>query len=231
MTDPLLELETLLDELPAAIEARQLGEALAAVLRAVGVAAAPLSHLEAMVPVAALDVTWPPRDRTSADKATGWLLQVAREAQSAASQAELRELTPKLSGFPDRVSALEAVLCGAWQERLAAQYKPFVTLAEFLGRVLEFQAASNDMSASVAVLLERTKQFPPTEEDLREVTAARVAVNRICEELSDSTIGLAQFLLTLVNGNATLGMLTPELQRWLADHGAAEMVGLTLKVT
>lgn len=227
MSDPLAQLEELLQQLPAALDAKQLGDSLTGAVRASESAAPAVARMEAWTPLLPLVAKGLRSNRVAMDRALAALSVVSTAAASAARQEELRALAERLNTVSERVDDLAALVKQAWQDHVE-QFKRYESLADFLMQI-PAQHATGRQLAVLARSLQRTRSFPPSAADLTTVAGAPQAIAEACEALNSASDDLARFLLELVSGRATVQDLSPEILGWLADNKIGNAVSLTLQ--
>jgi hypothetical protein len=231
MTDPLDELEDLLARLPEALREKSLGDALSTAVHSVERAAPGLTKLESIAPVAlAVSRSLRPK-RALVERLTERLVAVGEKANSADNQEELRDLATRLAGVPEWVGDLGMAVKQAWQEELETDFRGYAGLAEFLERVPDLRPVGVSLGAITKSVLGKAAPFPPDAATLQSVEDARQGVAAACTPLASTSTDLAAFLLQLVGGRATVADLSPDVQRWLVEHGVVHSIGLMLKAT
>lgn len=225
MTDVLGELESLLPELPMALERRSLGESLARVaslLNDIILAAQRLSDIFDTadligfgdVPEAAEKMD----DLSDAAKDMASLLINANDA------ASLHQIERDLPHFKSTIASALLAIKQRWRTEVAADYRPFLSLGQLLSKI--------DHSNSLGVRMVKLGEDANASLSVTQADQFKLAVERLIDTRrlleSEKTSFTADeqvdnFLNGLAQGQAKLRSVSPDVFRWLSEHDALDL--------
>ncbi|NKK03280.1 hypothetical protein GFL63_31875 [Rhizobium leguminosarum bv. viciae] len=225
MTDVLGELESLLPELPMALQRRTLGESLARVaslLNDISLAVQRLSDVFDTsdiigfgdVPEAAEKMD----DLSDAAKHMASLLMNANDA------ASLHQIERDLPHFKSTIASALLAIKQRWRTEVAANYRPFLSLGQLLSKIdhgnglgVRMVKLGEDANASLAV----------TQADQFKLAVARLINTRALLESEKTSFTTDEqvdnFLTGLAQGQAKLRSVSPNVIHWLSEHDALDL--------
>lgn len=225
MTDVLGELESLLPELPVALERRSLGESLARVaslLNDISFASQRLSDVFDTadlvgfgdVPEAAEKMD----DLSDAAKNMASLLINANDA------ASLHQIERDLPHFKSTIASALLAIKQRWRTEVAADYRPFLSLGQLLSKIDH----GNSLGVRMVKLGEEANvSLSVTQADQFKLAVARLIDTRALLESEKTSFTADEqvdnFLTGLAQGQAKLRSVSPEVFRWLSEHDALDL--------
>ncbi|CAN7751753.1 hypothetical protein [Rhizobium sp. LjRoot258] len=225
MTDVLGELESLLPELPMALERRSLGESLArvaSILNDISLASQRLSDVFDTadligfgdVPEAAEKMD----DLSDAAKNMASLLINANDA------ASLHQIERDLPHFKSTIASALLAIKQRWRTEVTADYRPFLSLGQLLSKIdhgnslgVRMVKLGEDANASLSV----------TQADQFKLAVVRLINTRALLESEKTSFTTDEqvdnFLTGLAQGQAKLRSVSPDVFRWLSEHDALDL--------
>lgn len=222
MTDPLVSLEALLPDLPAAVEQRRLGDGLARATAALKTSTRQIERIEALLELAQ-DLAY------GSDEVQAETVEAVRdEAREVGGHFEAAETPLNLDkavqqyerDLSPAVHNLDRNVRQHWQLVTARQFQPLVAVGELLSRIdagsdLGKRLAACGASASTPTSLTGRPLLEHVQALLRE--RERLQARRR-EEHGEGDI--AAFVNALAENRASLGMVTEEVRAWLEENHA-----------
>lgn len=232
MSDALLEAEELLEQLPAAVSRRTLGERLGKALIELRNADRQVERMKDSLKIAELIKFGGPHhqrevltDMVDCALSVGEDLEKARDAE--ALRKAVFEYTTDLN---QSIAALERSIREHWRAVVAERFQPLLGLGDLLasmnvpnelgqrlkscaqkGQASVNAGSTKDLRTSIEELLEEYDNL----QDERE------------EEIGEDEVG--DFINALADKRATLAMVTSKVREWLEDHDALDRLGITTR--
>jgi len=225
MTDALEELESLLPDLPQALERRSLGESLARVgllLNDINASAQRLSDICEIAQTIGVEEV--PELVDKLDDLIHDAGDLASMLMSANDPVSLRQVEHDFPKFKTAISGTFTAIKQRWRTQVARDYKPFVSLGRLLSKIdhgssLGARMVALGEEADASLLLAQADQFKLALKRLIETRA------RLEQEKTTFTAGeeVDLFLSDLAQNQARLRSVTPDVLRWIADHDALDL--------
>lgn len=232
MSDALLEAETLLEQLPEAVSRRTLGERLGKAITELRTAGHQIQRMTALVETADMTGFGTPAhqremltEMIECAQAVGEALEDAEDAE--ALRAAVYEYSTDLSRA---IAALERSIRDHWRAVASERYQPLIGLGELLtsmnvannlGPRLVACGRNGVNSANVASAADLHGAVSTLSKEYDALQAERAA------EIDEDEVG--EFINALADKRATLAMVTPKVQAWLAEHAALDRLGITTR--
>lgn len=233
MTDRLVELEGLLEALPAAVDQRRLGDRLHTSMETLQTAERSVERIEAIVDLAALLDLDSTGQGHSVAKVRQEALEVGEWLETAATDQDLRDAVHEYKeGLLRSLSATELAVRAAWAAFAAQKFRPLVAL----GQLLQSINVEAELGASLVETGQRA--IKPREgvsakalaQEVRTLLAEQTTLqDERAKLISEGAIG--QFITALAEQKATLAMVTPDVRAWLEQNGALERFSLMPRST
>jgi hypothetical protein len=224
MSDQLQELETLLEHLPNAVERRRLGDRLNQSMESLRTSDYQIGRLKAVLELADLtEMTAGPQGQAIADLREE-AFDVGDALEVASTDDELRDAVHQYKEDLLRsLASCELVVRNQWKIIAAQRFRSLGALGVLLKRI----GVEPELGAKLAAAGERANRAG----DLTPATAMCTEVKSVLAEqealqaergdrLSEGPIGA--FITALAEHRATLEMITPEVQAWLAENHALD---------
>ena len=232
MSDALLEAEELLEQLPAAVSRRTLGERLGKALIELRNADRQVERMKDSLKIAELiKFGGPHHQREVLTGMVDCALSVGEDLEKARDAEALRkavfEYTTDLN---QSIAALERSIREHWRAVVAERFQPLLGLGDLLasmnvpnelgqrlkscaqkGQASVNAGSTKDLRTSIEELLEEYDNL----QDERE------------EEIGEDEVG--DFINALADKRATLAMVTSKVREWLEDHDALDRLGITTR--
>lgn len=223
MSDTLLELESLLAELPVAVDQQSLGDQLNKASIALSNATQQARRLQAVLRISAIvDFEQVPEQAEMVKLARQTARDVAESLEHATDSNALRaavwdyekELTPALN-------SLDRAVRQQWRRVVDEQFQPIIGVGDLLSRL--------DRDTGLGAKLEncgrraRDLNTPAAQDLLRQIEALMTDLEALRLECATTLGGeVGDFLSALAEGRATLAMITPNVHRWLTENGVLD---------
>ena len=229
MSDPLLEAEELLQQLPTAVSRRNLGERLNKSLIDLRTADRQIQRMKVSLEIAKLIEFGGAHQREVLTEMVECALSVG-EALAEADDAEaLRKATIEYTtDLNQTIAALERSIRDHWRAVTLERFQPLVGL----GQLLTSMNVSNNLGSRLVNCGQRgvaSANAGSSAELLATVTALLSEYNALqaerAAEIGEDEVG--DFINALAEKHATLAMVTPKVHAWLAGHGALDSLRIT----
>lgn len=224
MSDPLEELETLLEQLPEAVDRRRLGDRLNQSMVTLRSADHNIERIEAVAQLADLTGMTAGGQGQVVQKLRDEALEVGEWLESASSDDDLRDAVYEYDKVLLRTLAnCELAVRNHWSVLAAQTFRPLVAFGELLQRInvepeLGARLVETGRRAVKAVDMGSAKALSS---EVRELLAEKDALQaERAERISEGEIG--SFITALAEHKATLEMVTPKVHEWLTDNGALD---------
>lgn len=225
MTDVLEDLETLLPDLPSALQRRALGESLSRVALQLGELRAMAQRLSDLLDVS--DMTGFGQSPEEAEKLdnllydANLLTSLLTQADDVTSLQEIEEQVPLLrTSLGNTLGAIKQ----RWRSQVQTEYRPFHSLGSLLSKIEDTSALGKRM---VQLSDEATATLSTVQVDQFKAAISRLLQRRaeIDKERTSFTADneVELFLGSLAKGSAKLESVTPAVLRWLAEHDALDL--------
>lgn len=232
MSDPLLEAEELLQQLPTAVSRRNLGDRLNRSLIDLRTADRQIHRMKVSLETANLiEFGGPAHQREVLTEMVECALSVG-EALAEADDAEaLRKATIEYTtDLNQTIAALERSIRDHWRAVTLERFQPLVGL----GQLLTSMNVSNNLGSRLVNCGNRgvaSANAGSSAELLANVTALLSEYNALqaerAAEIGEDEVG--DFINALAEKHATLAMVTPKVHAWLAGHGALDSLRITTR--
>jgi hypothetical protein len=231
MTDLLASLETMLEELPEAVDRRKLGDRLTQSLETLKTADIDIGRLTAILDLAELSgyATTPQAEA---------LFELQEEAhavgealETASTDVTLRDAVLDYEkGFKHALSRVELAIRAHWGLFATEKFRPSATLGELLHRIgVERDLAGRMQGCGQRGLAIGSGGSLP---DLVARASSHLAELEAIQQERAGTIGegdVGNFINALADQRATLAMVTGEVRAWLEHNHALERFNLSLR--
>ncbi|MDB5414226.1 MAG: hypothetical protein JWR10_2561 [Rubritepida sp.] len=232
MGDALLEAEELLEQLPAAVVRRELGDRLGKALNDLSTSDRQVRRIKDALKITKLiQFGSINHQREALTTMVDWALTVGEDLEKAQDAEALRKAVYDYTKDLNKsIADLERLIRQHWQSVVTERFQPL----RGLGELLALMNVSNDLGqrlkrcgemgqASTSVvsnteLLSTIENLLAQYEDLQEERR---------REISEDEVG--DFINALAEKRATLVMVTLKVREWLADHNALDRLGLTTR--
>lgn len=232
MTDALLEAEELLEQLPAAVSRRTLGERLGQALVELRSSERQVERIKDSLKIVRLIKFGGPRhqrevltDMVDSALMVGENLEAARDAE--ALRKAVFEYTNDLK---QSITKLEHLIREHWRTVVAERFQPLSGLGELLasmnvpnelGQRLKLCSQKGHSSVSAGSINDLLSRIESLLQEYDHLQAERK------EEIGEDEVG--DFINALADKRATLAMVTPKVRAWLEDHDALDRLGITTR--
>ncbi|BAL73770.1 hypothetical protein [Bradyrhizobium cosmicum] len=230
MSDKLLELEILLNQLPGAVERRRLGDRLRQAVDVLRDSEYRVNRTRAVLELAHLtefQQSSPQGDVIDKLKEEAW--EVGDALQNATTEDELKNAVYDYDRVlkPALASADKAVRIH-WSRVVDERFRPI----ELLGELLERIGIAGDLGQQLRDCARRG-MASTNNSQLTEIVAnaknllAELSVlqKRRAEAIGSGNVGT--FVNALAEGRATLELITPDVREWLEMNNALDRLGVT----
>jgi hypothetical protein len=232
MSDALLEAEELLEQLPAAVTRRTLGERLSKSLSELSTADRQIQRMRIALEITVLiKFGGASHQRKLLTEMVNCAQSVGKALEEASDAEDLREAVYDYStDLKQAISALEQSIREHWRVVAIERFQPLVGFGQLLSSVnvpnklgdrltsCGQRGVASANAGSFSDLLAAVKSLFSEYDALQAERAA---------EISEDEVG--DFLNALAEKRATLAMVTPRVRDWLANHGALERLGITAR--
>lgn len=232
MSDALLEAEALLADLPDAVSRRSLGERLCEATTALRTADHQISRMRALVEMADLTGFGKRAEQNEVfEEMVDEALSVGDALEEAEDPAALRSATFEYSNTLNRaIASLERSIRDHWRAVAAERFQPLLGL----GTLLTSMNVANNLGTRLAACGQKAMNAG-TAGSASDLHTAAVALwseydtlqAERAAEIGEDEVG--EFINALADKRATLAMVTPKVQAWLADHSALDRLGVTTR--
>ncbi len=232
MSDALLEAEGLLAELPGAVSRRSLGERLSEATTALRTADHQIGRMSALVKMADLTGFGKRAEQNEVlEEMVDEAVSVGDALEQAEDPAALRSATFEYSNTLNRaIASLERSIRDHWRAVAAERFQPLLGL----GALLTSMNVANNLGTRLAACGQKAMNAG-TAGSASDLHTAAVALwseydalqAERAAEIGEDEVG--EFINALADKRATLAMVTPKVQAWLADHSALDRLGVTTR--
>jgi hypothetical protein len=225
MTDALLELESLREAIPEALQRRKLGDNLGHATSRLADALRQAGRLSALVHVAIeLGAIASPRTREMVRSAADKADSLGLDLQTAASGEDLKAIS---EDYPELISALRLLdqhVRELLRSFIEPEFRPLVAIGGVLKKIEDAALLGGKLQALGTEALDQIERNPPAEQLAPEISRLRAERAKLQAELKAfaNHPEVEIFVNTLTAGGATLAQVTPAVLRWLKDHNALE---------
>jgi hypothetical protein len=224
MSDALVELEALLEELPAAVERRSLGEALTGASAKLRTAEHQVERIKALLSLADLvGFGSAPGQDDLVEDLRSEAADVGEALEAADKPDELERAVWRYEkDLAGEIGALDRALRQHWTQLSGRLFQPLVAVGELLRRIsgeselgdqlvaCGREAQSIPTGTPAPALLEAVRRLLTTRDQLQEQRRTALGEGEV-----------ADFINALAENRATLAMVTAEVRAWLDEHGAS----------
>ncbi|MBX5227513.1 hypothetical protein HJC06_13930 [Rhizobium sp. NLR9b] len=225
MADVLEELESLLPELPMALERRSLGESLARVALLLNDITAATQRLSDICEISdIISFGEVPEVVEKMDDLIEEAAQLASLLMNANDAASLHQIERDLPHFKSTIGGALGAIKQRWRTQVATDYRPFLSLGQLLSKIdhgnclgVRMVKLAEDANASLSVM--QADQF--------KLAVARLIDTRALLESEKTSFTADEqvdhFLTGLAQGQAKLRSVSPDVFRWLSEHDALDL--------
>lgn len=232
MTDALLDAEKLLEQLPAAVSRRTLGERLGTALVELRNSDHQIERMESSLKIAELiKFGGPDHQREVLTGMIDWALSVGEDLEKAQDAEALRKAVFEYKNdLNQAIASFERSIRDHWRAVVAERFQPLFGLGELLASMnvpneLGPRLKSCGQRGQASVNAGSTKDLLSSIEDL--VDEYDDLQKEREEEIGEDEVG--DFINALADKRATLAMVTSKVREWLADHDALDRLGITTR--
>lgn len=225
MSDSLVELETLLEELPAAVDRRSLGDALTGATAKLRNADHQAERIAALLGLAELiDYRGGPGQEDLVEALRAETTEIGDALEAAESRTDLeRAIWRYEKDLGNEISALDRALRQYWAQVSGRMFQPLVAVGELLRRIGGEAELGNALLACgrAAQAIPTGTPAPALLAQIRNLLGTRERL----QERRRAALGegaVADFINALAENRATLAMVTAEVRTWLDTHGASQ---------
>lgn len=220
--DALLNLETLLPDLPAAIGNRRLGDTLSQAMAKLHNADYQIDRIEALLTLSAELGFGEAKDVLEEVLDAAYVTGEALEGAETAAQLDKALFSYEQTLIPS-LNNLNRNLGQHWRTVVARQFEPMIAIGNLLSKI----DAGSNLGAELAACGSRARATNDglggraLLDHVQTLLAQREQLQqRRREELGDGDI--ARFINALAEDRATIDLLTPEVMVWLNTHNALD---------
>ncbi len=232
MSDALMDAEALLVDLPDAVSRRSLGERLGEATTTLRNAEHQIQRMTALVEMAELvGFGNRPEQKEALEDMIEEALSVGDALEEAEDPAALRSATFEYSNTLSKaISALERSIRDHWRSVATERFQPLIGL----GALLTSMNVANNLGPRLTACGQKGLNAA-TLGSATELHTAAVALwveydalqTERAAEIGEDEVG--EFINALADQRATLAMVTPKVQTWLAEHAALDRLGVTTR--
>jgi hypothetical protein len=231
MSDPLLELEELLPQLPAAIERRRIGESLGKAAEELRDAPQQIQRFSAVLDIARETAFASDTNQAAAmEDLLECAVSAAKLMSSAQTADQLRSVQDGYKEFTQALRNLDRQLRPHWSRVVDRDFGPLCAI----GSLLEKIDGTAELGRRLTTCGRNAQKVGDkiSAEDLRDVIA-RLHQERNALEIERASVTkdpeTDRFLNALAEGKATLRLVTPRVQAWLEQNGALDQFTITAR--
>ncbi|MES3100517.1 hypothetical protein [Sphingomonas faeni] len=223
MSDALIELETLLQDLPDAVDRRRLGEALNKSLQALQGAPRMAERIGSLLELCStLGFESDPLQRELAVAVREESWEVGEAIAESETEDSLRTAVWNYEkSLANTVAALDRALRQHWRTVVSERFLPLVGLGDLLARI----GASPDFGRRLAACGRSAQSVGDGVPSVELLARARSLLAELAslhrergESIGEGAVGM--FLNALAEGTATLAMIDDEVREWLTSNHA-----------
>ncbi|RWL75134.1 MAG: hypothetical protein EOR69_31945 [Mesorhizobium sp.] len=229
MSDNLIELEALLDDLPGAVDRRKLGDQLKQSVEKLRNADHQISRVKGILDLADLV------GMNVADGQNDVLANLKDEAhdigealETASTEDDLRDAIHDYErNFSSTLASAERMVRGQWASVAADKFRSIALLGDLLERI----GVAPDLARRMQDCAMRGRASNTGGQLTELVAQARALVNELealqqerAQTISAGDVGA--FVNALAEDRATLAMVTPTVRSWLLENQALERIGV-----
>jgi hypothetical protein len=225
MTDPLVELETLVPSISAAIQARRLEHTLGRTVDKLADLPRQAARFEALVEASqVLGGAEKSSTKNLLDEAADEVDAIGKLLEEAQTPEELENIDREFSSLAVALRGLDVSVRNLWQEKVQGEFQSLVAVGELLTRIASTEDLGNRLRSLGGDALALSERKPTAEQlspEIQRLRARRAAVDKELHELTGSPE--VDFFLTAVTRDvATLAEVTPVVMSWLQNNDALE---------
>lgn len=231
MTDPLASLESMLAELPMAVDRRKLGDRLTQSLETLKTADADIGRLTAILDLAELiGYGTTPSQAEILSELQEEAQAVGMALETVSTETNLRDAVLEYEKeFRQALRSADVGIRAHWGSFATGKFQPVSTLGELLRRIgVEPELAARMQDCGKRGLAIGSGGTLP---DLVERARSHLADLEAIQQERADTIGqgdVGDFINALADQRATLAMVTDEVRTWLEHNHALERFSLSL---
>lgn len=227
MSDALIDLETLLQDLPDAVDRRRLGEALNKSLQALQGAERQVERIGSLLELSSLlGFDADPTQRALVDGVREEACEVGEAIVGAETEDELRTAVWDYEkSLANTVAALDRALRQHWRTVVVERFQPLIGLGDLLARI----GASPDFGRRLAACGRSAQSIGDGVQstELRDRAHSLLADLEVLHGERREAIGtgaVGAFLNALAEGRANLAMIDDEVRDWLTRNHAVDRI-------
>lgn len=224
MSDALVELESLLPELPAAVDRRRIGENLGKTATALQEAPRQVQRLKAVLDIARLTGFDEDQSQKEAlDELIDEADRIATAMLMAATADDLRAVREDYEDVLRRIAAVDRQLRPHWRRRISRDFVPLIAIGRLL-RGIGGISGLGDKLVSCGEDAQKSGDLAGAEalrEAIVRLQARRAALESEREAIADDP-EVSAFLNALASEQATLRLVTNRVRQWLENNGALD---------
>lgn len=221
--DPLVELETLVLSMSAAIEARRLENMIGRTVERLADLPRQSARFEALVEASkVLGGTKNSTVKQHLEEASEEMDAIGEMLESARTVEELEHIDRELSPLTSALTGLDVAVRNLWQETVQAEFQPLVAVGELLSRIAKTKDLGVRLQSLGQKALSLSQRKPPAEQlapAIQDLRANRADVDKELHELTGSQ-EVDAFLTAVTRGTATLSDVTSAVMTWLRSNDA-----------
>lgn len=232
MSDPLIEAEALLEQLPDAVSRRSLGERLGQAIQDLSNASHQMERMAALIETAKLTgFGKQPHHSETLDEMIDCAKMVGAALENAEDAGALREAVFEYSNdLKQAIAALERSIRDNLRAFANERFQPLIGL----GELLTSMNVSNDLGSRLIACGREGMSVSNAGSALQ----LQVAVEAVLDDYAllqaerATVIGedeVGDFINALADKHATLAMVTPKVREWLTDHDVLDRLGITIR--
>ncbi|CDZ54377.1 hypothetical protein [Neorhizobium galegae] len=225
MADALEELETLIPQLPSALERRFLGEGLSRVASQLGEITAAAQRLSDIFEIARMiGFGSVPEEVEKMDDLIEDANHLASLLVTADNASALQEIERHIPLFKTTIGNAVTAIKLRWRSQVAAEYRPFQSLGQLLSKI--------DQTSTLGARMVELNQEAAATLSVTQVDQFKAAIVKLIEKRAqlenEKTSFTADqqvdnFLTGLAQGQAKLRSVSPDVFRWLSEHDALDL--------
>lgn len=230
MTDALVDLETLLQELPDAVDRRRMGEALNKSLQSLQNADRQVERISALLGLSHL-LNYE-TDRSQSEVVRGVREEAGEVGEAiiaAETEDDLRSAVWNYEkGLANTIALLDRGLRQHWRSVVAERFLPLIGLGDLLARI----GASPEFGQRLAACGRAAQAIGDGIPGVELLARSRTLLSELDhlhrerrEAIGEGAVG--RFLNALAEGRATLGMIDEDVRAWLQDNHALDRLRIS----
>lgn len=229
MTDVLSDAETLLQQLPAAVERRAFGDRLGKAIRDLSDANHQIDRVSALLQTANLTEFGRAQDETDVlEDVIDIAGKVGKSLEEAEDAERLREAVFEYSkDLKPAIATLDRSIRVHWQSIVRESFQPLISLGELLTTMNVANGLGDRMAACGKQAISVSNSCSAS--DLHMTIAKLFAEYGALQSERSAEIGedeVGEFMNALAEKRATLSMVTPKVHDWLTSHHALDRLAI-----